>query len=178
MQVFNPLLFSGFWYEVSSIKPNVTPYIQQHCRNTKSLYLYDNSNPLKTILHIQTACSDFDSSVKTSLEAEITCKVVSLSNSTTNSTTKCIINYPSQPFIPQIDYRIIDTDYSSYAIVATNINNKLNNLSIIQIYSRTPYPGQKFIRNYKNSLYKLFNYKKEQFYDTPQDIACIALPPE
>ena len=121
MQVFNPLLFSGFWYEVSSIKPNITPYVQQHCRNTKTLFIYDNSNPSKSILHTQTACTDFDNTVKTTLEAEISCNNISPSK----SSTKCIISYPSQPFVPQSEYKILNTDYSTYAIVATNTYNKI-----------------------------------------------------
>ena len=174
MQVFNPLLFSGFWYEVSSIKPNITPYIQQHCRNTKTLFIYDNSNPSKSILHTQTACTDFDNTVKTTLEAEISCNNISPSK----SSTKCIISYPSQPFVPQIEYKILNTDYSTYAIVATNTyKNKINSSSIIQIYARVPYPGAKFLKTHKNTLYKLFNYNID-FYDTPQDLACIIIPPE
>ena len=182
MQVFSPLLFSGFWYEVSSIKPNIVPYIQQHCRNTKTLFIYDNSNPSKSILHTQTACTDFDNTVKTTLEAEISCNNISSSKSSMKSSTKCIISYPSQPFVPQSEYKILNTDYSTYAIVATNTyNNKINSSSIIQIYARVPYPGAKFITTYKNTLYKLFNYNyknNNEFYDTPQDLACIAIPPE
>ena len=174
MQVFSPLLFSGFWYEVSSIKPNIVPYIQQHCRNTKTLFIYDNSNPSKSILHTQTACTDFDNTVKTTLEAEISCNNISPSK----SSTKCIISYPSQPFVPQIEYKILNTDYSTYAIVATNTyKNKINSSSIIQIYARVPYPGAKFLKTHKNTLYKLFNYNID-FYDTPQDLACIIIPPE
>ena len=138
MQVFNPLLFSGFWYEVSSIKPNVAPYIQQHCRNTKTLFIYDNSNPSKSILHTQTACTDFDNTVKTTLEAEITCNNISSSKSSMKSSTKCIISYPSQSFVPQIEYKILNTDYSTYAIVATK--NKYINISfLINVKFNIPY---------------------------------------
>jgi lipocalin len=162
MTQFNPLRYSGMWYEVSSKKVN--PYgVAAKCRNTKTLLQYDvNTNKI----HSQTACSDFQNNLSVFLETEIVCK---------NNSTRCKISYPSDPFIPTFSYNIIETDYSTYSFVATNSGKDSINL---QIFSRDSYPGPEWINNKKLDLLSkhfITQYEMNEFYDTPQDLVCIPI---
>jgi lipocalin len=162
MTHFNPLKYSGMWYEISSKKVN--PYgIAAKCRNTKTLLQFEVST---NKIHAQTACSDFQNNMNVFLETEIVCK---------NNSTKCKISYPSDPFIPTFSYNIVETGYSTYAFVATNSGKEFKNL---QIFSRDPHPGQDWIDNKKNALlskHLITQYEMDKFYDTPQDLMCIPI---
>jgi lipocalin len=166
MTHFNGLKYSGIWYEVSSKKTN--PYdIAAKCRNTKTLLQYDKSN---NKIHSQTACGDYQGNMNVFLESEIVCK---------DNKTICKISYPSDPFIPELTFRIIDTDYSSYSFVSTgaNINKESQNW---QIYSRIPYPGSEWIQNKKNLLLHISTLNKkdiDEFIDTPQDLVYVPFVP-
>ncbi|MCD9642278.1 hypothetical protein HAX54_028979, partial [Datura stramonium] len=67
------------------------------------------------------------------------------------------------PFIPKEPYDVIATDYDNFAVVSG-----AKDKSFVQIYSRTPDPGPKFIEKYKNYLAS-FGYDPSKIKDTPQD---------
>ena len=97
-----------------------------------------------------------------------------------NYTLKVNDEYTQVPYYTNFIKQFIELKNKCKIIVLDDTNtykNKINSSSIIQIYARVPYPGAKFLKTHKNTLYKLFNYNID-FYDTPQDLACIAIPPE
>ena len=59
------------------------------------------------------------------------------------------VRFPQIPFIPPEPYDVIRTDYKNYALVQGAADT-----SFVQIYSRTPKPGRKFIEEQKAFLAK------------------------
>jgi len=165
---FNPLKYSGLWYEVSSKKTNQNG-IAAKCRNTKTIIDFDADT---NKIHSQTACGDYQGNMKVFLESEIICK---------DNNTRCKISYPADPFIPTLNYNIIDTDYTTYSFVAINGNGNKNSNKESQnwqIYSRVPYPGTEWIEQMKERLLSISSLTTDEineFYDTPLDLACVPL---
>lgn len=83
---------------------------------------------------------------------------------------KCVLKFPAIPFIPPEPYDVIRTDYENYAIVQGAADT-----SFVQIYSRVPKPGKKFIEEQKKFL-KQFGYPVESIRDTPQDCPEVPIP--
>lgn len=75
---------------------------------------------------------------------------------------KCVLRFPAIPFVPPEPYDVIRTDYKTYALV-----QGANDTSFVQIYSRTPNPGDEFLKARLETLKEL-GYPVEKIKRTPQ----------
>ncbi|XP_021772393.1 chloroplastic lipocalin-like [Chenopodium quinoa] len=165
---FDPVRYSGRWFEVASLKRGFAGQGQEDCHCTQGIYTFDMEAPA---IQVDTFCvhggpdgyitgirgkvqclSEEDKELKeTALERQEMIKE------------KCYLRFPTLPFIPKEPYDVIATDYDNYAIVSG-----AKDKSFVQIYSRTPNPGPEFIEKYKNYLAD-FGYDPNKIKDTPQD---------
>lgn len=76
---------------------------------------------------------------------------------------KCVLRFPSLPFIPAETYDILATDYKTFALVQGSPDQ-----SFVQIYSRTPNPGKAFIED-KKAYLRSIGWDTTDVRDTPQD---------
>lgn len=75
---------------------------------------------------------------------------------------KCVLRFPALPFIPPEPYDVIRTDYTSYALV-----QGANDTSFVQVYARTPNPGDEFLKARLKTLKEL-GYSVDLIKKTPQ----------
>ncbi|KAM0868373.1 hypothetical protein ACQ4PT_041364 [Festuca glaucescens] len=165
---FDPVRYSGRWFEVASLKRGFAGQGQEDCHCTQGVYTFDEKS---RAIQVETFCvhgspdgyitgirgrvqclSEEDmASAETDLEREEMIR------------SKCFLRFPTLPFIPKLPYDVIATDYDNYAVVSG-----AKDASFIQIYSRTPNPGPEFIEKYK-SYAANFGYDPSKIKDTPQD---------
>ncbi|KAF5948816.1 hypothetical protein HYC85_014773 [Camellia sinensis] len=165
---FDPIRYSGRWFEVASLKRGFAGQGQEDCHCTQGVYTFDMDTPA---IQVDTFCvHGGPDGYITGIRGKVQC--LSEEDLEKNETEleklemikeKCYLRFPTLPFIPKEPYDVIATDYDNYALVSG-----AKDKSFIQIYSRTPVPGPKFIENYKSILAN-YGYDPSKIKDTPQD---------
>ncbi|GJT47948.1 chloroplastic lipocalin [Tanacetum coccineum] len=165
---FDPVRYSGRWYEVASLKRGFAGQGQEDCHCTQGVYTIDAATQA---IQVDTFCvHGAPDGYITGIRGRVQC----LSEEDTEKTEtdlertemireKCYLRFPTLPFIPKLPYDVIDTDYDTFALVSG-----AKDKGFIQIYSRTPNPGPEFIEKYKLVLAD-FGYDPTKIKDTPQD---------
>ncbi|KAG2568970.1 hypothetical protein PVAP13_7NG364500 [Panicum virgatum] len=152
---FDPVRYSGRWFEVASLKRGFAGQGQEdcHCTQVDTFCVHGGPDGYITGIRGRVQClSEEDmASAETDLERQEMIRE------------KCFLRFPTLPFIPKEPYDVLATDYDNYAIVSG-----AKDTSFIQIYSRTPNPGPEFIEKYKSYVAN-FGYDPSKIKDTPQD---------
>ncbi|CAL5025333.1 unnamed protein product [Urochloa decumbens] len=157
---FDPVRYSGRWFEVASLKRGFAGQGQEdcHCTQVDTFCVHGGPDGYITGIRGRVQClSEEDmASAETDLERQEMIRG------------KCFLRFPTLPFIPKEPYDVLATDYDNYAIVSG-----AKDTSFIQIYSRTPNPGPEFIDKYK-SYTANFGYDPSKIKDTPQDCEYVS----
>jgi len=144
----DPYKYSGVWYEVASHKAGFYGLGQNDCMDTRGVYEYDSE---RNEIDVHTQCRHLNKRVS-GINGIVKCP-------STGRT--CMLRFPIAPFVPHAIYRVLDTDYESYALVEGS-----NDKSFVQIYSRYSRPGMKFIEAQKEKL-KAWGYNPDDIHITP-----------
>lgn len=165
---FDPVRYSGRWFEVASLKRGFAGQGQGDCHCTQGVYTFNADKPA---IQVDTFCvHGGPDGYITGIRGNVQC--LSEEDKEKNVTDlekremikeKCYLRFPTLPFIPKEPYDVIATDYDNFALVSG-----AKDKSFVQIYSRTPDPGPEFIEKYKVYLAD-FGYDTSQIKDTPQD---------
>ncbi|GLT83518.1 hypothetical protein SLE2022_018040 [Rubroshorea leprosula] len=165
---FDPVRYSGRWFEVASLKRGFAGQGQEDCHCTQGVYTFDMSIPS---IQVDTFCvHGGPDGYITGIRGKVQC--LSEEEKEKNETDlemqemikeKCYLRFPTLPFIPKEPYDVIATDYDNFSLVSG-----AKDKSFIQIYSRTPDPGPQFIEKYKAYLAN-FGYDPSKIKETPQD---------
>ncbi|GLT65949.1 hypothetical protein SLA2020_383470 [Shorea laevis] len=165
---FDPVRYSGRWFEVASLKRGFAGQGQEDCHCTQGVYTFDMSIPS---IQVDTFCvHGGPDGYITGIRGKVQC--LSEEEKEMNETDlemqemikeKCYLRFPTLPFIPKEPYDVIATDYDNFSLVSG-----AKDKSFIQIYSRTPDPGPQFIEKYKAYLAN-FGYDPSKIKETPQD---------
>lgn len=165
---FDPVRYSGRWFEVASLKRGFAGQGQEDCHCTQGVYTFDMATPS---IQVDTFCvHGGPDGYITGIRGKVQC--LSEEDLMKNATElekqemikeKCYLRFPTLPFIPKEPYDVIATDYDNFALVSG-----AKDKSFIQIYSRRPDPGPEFIEKYKSYLAN-FGYDPNKIKDTPQD---------
>ncbi|XP_022566043.1 chloroplastic lipocalin-like isoform X2 [Brassica napus] len=165
---FDPVRYSGRWFEVASLKRGFAGQGQEDCHCTQGLYTFDMKEPA---IRVDTFCvHGSPDGYITGIRGKVQCVGAQDLEKTETDLEKqemikekCYLRFPTIPFIPKLPYDVIATDYDNYALVSG-----AKDRSFVQVYSRTPNPGPEFIAKYKDYLAQ-FGYDPENIKDTPQD---------
>ncbi|CAK7338425.1 unnamed protein product [Dovyalis caffra] len=165
---FDPVRYSGRWFEVASLKRGFAGQGQEDCHCTQGVYTFDMEKPA---IQVDTFCvHGGPDGYITGIRGNVQClSEDDLEKSATELEKqemiagKCYLRFPTLPFIPKEPYDVIATDYDNFALVSG-----AKDKSFVQIYSRTPNPGPAFIEKYKAYLAD-FGYDPSKIKDTPQD---------
>ncbi|XP_068669327.1 chloroplastic lipocalin [Aristolochia californica] len=165
---FDPVRYSGRWFEVASLKRGFAGQGQEDCHCTQGVYTFNAEGPS---LLVDTFCvHGGPNGYITGIRGKVQClseedieKNVSDLERQEMIKQKCYLKFPTLPFIPKEPYDVIATDYNNFSLVSG-----AKDRSFIQIYSRTPNPGREFIDKYKSYL-ATFGYDPSKIKDTPQD---------
>ncbi|KAK6230325.1 hypothetical protein QUC31_001843 [Theobroma cacao] len=165
---FDPVRYSGRWFEVASLKRGFAGQGQEDCHCTQGVYTFDMKAPA---IQVDTFCvHGGPDGYITGIRGKVQCLPdEDLVNNETDLEKqemikeKCYLRFPTLPFIPKEPYDVIATDYDNFSLVSG-----AKDRSFIQIYSRTPDPGPEFIEKYKAYLAN-FGYDPSKIKDTPQD---------
>ncbi|KAH0460709.1 hypothetical protein IEQ34_011372 [Dendrobium chrysotoxum] len=165
---FDPVRYSGRWFEVASLKSGFAGQGQEDCHCTQGVYSFDAET---LSIQVDTFCvHGGPDGYITGIRGKVQC--LSLENMEKAETDlemkevireKCFLRFPTLPFIPKEPYDVIATDYDNFALVSG-----AKDKSFVQIYSRRPDPGPDFINKYKSYLADL-GYDPNKIKDTPQD---------
>ncbi|KAK6774191.1 hypothetical protein RDI58_029430 [Solanum bulbocastanum] len=165
---FDPIRYSGRWFEVASLKRGFAGQGQEDCHCTQGIYTVDMHAPA---IQVDTFCvHGGPDGYITGIRGRVQC--LNEEDKEKDETDlekqemireKCYLRFPTLPFIPKEPYDVIATDYDNFAVVSG-----AKDKSFVQIYSRTPNPGPEFIEKYKNYLAS-FGYDPSKIKDTPQD---------
>ncbi|XP_052886270.1 chloroplastic lipocalin isoform X3 [Gossypium arboreum] len=165
---FDPVRYSGRWFEVASLKRGFAGQGQEDCHCTQGVYTFDMKTPA---IQVDTFCvHGGPDGYITGIRGKVQC--LSDEDLVKNETDlekqemikeKCYLRFPTLPFIPKEPYDVIATDYDNFSLVSG-----AKDTSFIQIYSRTPNPGHEFIEKYKSYLSN-YGYDPSKIKDTPQD---------
>ncbi|XP_044472904.1 chloroplastic lipocalin [Mangifera indica] len=165
---FDPVRYSGRWFEVASLKRGFAGQGQEDCHCTQGVYTFDMEAPS---IQVDTFCvHGGPDGYITGIRGKVQClPEEELENSETDLEKlemikqKCYLRFPTLPFIPKEPYDVIATDYDNFSLVSG-----AKDRSFVQIYSRTPDPGPAFIEKYKSYLVN-YGYDPSKIKDTPQD---------
>ncbi|KAF8409526.1 hypothetical protein HHK36_005603 [Tetracentron sinense] len=165
---FDPIRYSGRWFEVASLKRGFAGQGQEDCHCTQGLYTFNAEAPS---IQVDTFCiHGGPDGYITGIRGNVQCvadedleKSESDLEKQEMIKEKCYLRFPTLPFIPKEPYDVIATDYDNFALVSG-----AKDKSFIQIYSRNPTPGPQFIEKYKSYLAN-FGYDSLRIKDTPQD---------
>jgi lipocalin len=142
----DPFKFSGAWYEVASYKAGFEPLSALTCMDSRGVYEYRGD---ADEFDVQLGCRRLDRSVS-SIKAVMRCPSL-----------KCSVRYPSAPFVQPSYFRVLETDYESYALI-----EGAEDKSFVQIFSRYARPGNRFIEARKQLL-RNWGYDPELIHTTP-----------
>ncbi|KAF3453499.1 hypothetical protein FNV43_RR03939 [Rhamnella rubrinervis] len=170
---FDPIRYSGRWFEVASLKGGFAGQGQEDCHCTQGVYTIDMKTPS---IQVDTFCvHGGPDGFITGIKGKVQClPEEDLGKNETDLEMqemikeKCYLRFPTLPFIPKEPYDVIATDYDKFALVSG-----AKDRSFIQIYSRTPNPGPEFIEKYKSYLAN-FGYDPSKIKDTPQDCEVLS----
>ncbi|XP_019435435.1 PREDICTED: chloroplastic lipocalin isoform X2 [Lupinus angustifolius] len=170
---FDPIRYSGRWFEVASLKRGFAGQGQQDCHCTQGVYTFDRE---AASIQVDTFCvHGSPDGYITGIRGKVQCLSEEDLEKNENDLEKqemikekCYLRFPTLPFIPKEPYDVIDTDYDNFALVSG-----AKDRSFIQIYSRTPNPGPEFIEKYKTYLGN-FGYDPNKIKDTPQDCEAMS----
>lgn len=154
--VLDPFKFSGAWYEVASHKAGFTPLSAYTCMDTRSVYEYD---PDRDEFDVRLACRHLDRKVS-SIKAVMRCPPAKGSSLSPN----CSVRYPSAPYVQPSMFKVLDTDYESYALV-----EGAEDKSFVQIFSRYARPGNRFVEA-KAELLRNWGYDPRLIHLTPMTL--------
>ncbi|XP_008776732.2 chloroplastic lipocalin isoform X1 [Phoenix dactylifera] len=165
---FDPVRYSGRWFEVASLKRGFAGQGQEDCHCTQGIYMFDAQMPS---IQVDTFCvHGGPDGYITGIRGKVQClseedieKAETDLEKQEMIKEKCYLRFPTLPFIPKEPYDVIATDYDSFSLVSG-----AKDKGFIQIYSRTPNPGLEFIEKYKMYLAN-FGYDPSKIKDTPQD---------
>lgn len=149
----DPFKFSGAWYEVASHKAGFPPLNELTCMDTRSVYEY---NPDTDEFDMQIGCRHLDRRIS-AVKATMRCPPAKDGNLVPN----CSVRYPAAPYVQPSHFRILATDYESYALV-----EGAEDKSFVQIFSRYARPGNRFIEA-KAQLLRNWGYDPEWIHMTP-----------
>lgn len=150
---FDPFKYSGAWYEVASHKAGFYGLGQYDCMDTRGIYEYD---PDRDEIDVATQCRHLDGRVS-GIRGVVKCPL----SKTGKALADCSLRFPTAPYVPPATYRILETDYSTYALVEGASDH-----SFVQIYSRYPRPGMRFIEERKQLL-RNWGYDPDMIHMTP-----------
>ncbi|XP_010547795.1 PREDICTED: chloroplastic lipocalin isoform X2 [Tarenaya hassleriana] len=170
---FDPIRYSGRWFEVASLKRGFAGQGQEDCHCTQGVYTVDTKAPA---IQVDTFCiHGGPDGYITGIRGRVQCLPEEDLEKTETDLEKremikekCYLRFPTLPFIPKEPYDVIATDYDTFALVSG-----AKDRSFVQIYSRTPTPGPEFIDKYKNYLAQ-FGYDPAKIKDTPQDCEAMS----
>lgn len=170
---FDPVKYSGRWFEVASLKRGFAGAGQEDCHCTQGVYTYDMNIPS---IQVDTFCvHGSPDGYITGIRGKVQCLSDDEKEMQENDLEKqemirekCYLRFPTLPFIPKEPYDVIATDYDNYALVSG-----AKDKSFVQIYSRTPNPGPQFIEKYKAYLAN-YGYDSSKIKDTPQDCQAMS----
>lgn len=161
MATFDPIQYSGAWYEVASHKAGFYGLGQYDCMDTRGLYEYD---PERDEIDVRTQCRHLDGRIS-GIKGIVKC---SLGPPPKNQRglSDCTLRFPTAPYVPPTTYRVLETDYSTFALIEGGTGPK--GLSpFVQIYSRYPRPGNRFIEDKKRILQEHWGYDAKDIHATP-----------
>jgi lipocalin len=153
LTVLDPFKFSGGWYEVASHKAGFSPLSAYTCLDTRSLYEW---NPDTEEFDAQTQCRHLDKSVG-GIKSIMRCPPLKGGNVGTT----CAVRYPNAPYVQPSRFKVLATDYESYALV-----EGAEDKSFVQIFSRYARPGNSFVEA-KAELLKAWGYDPNWLHMTP-----------
>lgn len=165
---FDPVRYSGRWFEVASLKRGFAGQGQEDCHCTQGIYTFDMETPA---IQVDTFCvHGGPDGYITGIRGRVQCLTEEEKKKAETDLEmqemireKCYLRFPTLPFIPKEPYDVIATDYDNFALVSG-----AKDQSFVQIYSRTPNPGPAFIEKYKSYLAN-YGYDPSEIKDTPQD---------
>jgi lipocalin len=146
--IIEPPLYAGQWYEVASHKQGFYGLGQNDCMDTRGEYEYDQTHDQ---FIVTTQCRHLNGRVS-GIRGIVKCPKKSSS---------CNLRFPTVPFVPPAQYRILETDYNSYSLVEGATDK-----SFVQIYARSPRPGTTFIDSMRSKL-KRWGYDPNMIHVTP-----------
>lgn len=170
---FDPVRYSGRWFEVASLKRGFAGQGQEDCHCTQGVYSFD---PESASIEVDTFCvHGGPDGYITGIRGKVQCLTEEDKEKAETDLEmqemikgKCFLRFPTLPFIPKEPYDVIATDYDTFALVSG-----AKDKSFIQIYSREPNPGADFINKYKSYLAD-FGYDPNKIKDTPQDCEAMS----
>ncbi|KAG8066343.1 hypothetical protein GUJ93_ZPchr0004g39974 [Zizania palustris] len=170
---FDPVRYSGRWFEVASLKRGFAGQGQEDCHCTQGVYSFDEKS---RSIQVDTFCvHGGPDGYITGIRGRVQClSEEDMASAETDLERqemirgKCFLRFPTLPFIPKEPYDVLATDYDNYAVVSG-----AKDTSFIQIYSRTPNPGPEFIDKYKTYAAN-FGYDPSKIKDTPQDCEAMS----
>ncbi len=157
---FDPFHYSGAWYEVASHKAGFYGIGQYDCMDTRGVYEYD---PDRDEIHVQTQCRHMDGKIS-GIKGIVTCPK-SAPPLKARGLIDCALRFPTAPYVPPTTYRVLETDYSTYALVEGGDGPK-GRSPFVQIYSRFTRPGMRFIEA-KKELLRAWGYNPDEIHMTP-----------
>ncbi|GMH40056.1 hypothetical protein BSKO_07960 [Bryopsis sp. KO-2023] len=177
--LFDPMSYIGRWYEVASLKQGFAGEGQEDCHCTQGIYMPKELENGAIGISVNTFCLHGGPKGRISgIQGSVSCAQPALLKLLPEFETeferregivaKCVLKFPSIPFIPAEPYDVIATDYDSYALVQGAADT-----SFVQIYSRTPNPGKEFLDARLKQLEE-FGYPVKLIKETPQD--CPTIP--
>jgi len=153
---FDQFRYSGAWYEVASHKAGFYGLGQYDCMDTRGIYEYDSE---RDQIDVGTQCRHMDGRIS-GIKGVVRCPV----GKPTRGLADCTLRFPTAPYVPPATYRILETDYETYALV-----EGAGDRSFVQIYSRYPRPGLRFIDE-KTRLLEAWGYDPKLIHMTPVTI--------
>ena len=152
----DPFKFSGAWYEVGNHKVGYEPLSAMTCMDSRGIYEYA---PDRDEFDVQLGCRHMDRKMS-AIKAVMRCPPLKDGN----VSAKCAVRYPSAPYVQPSYFRVLDTDYESYALV-----EGAEDKSFVQIFSRYARPGNRFIEA-KARLLEAWGYDPAWIHASPVTI--------
>lgn len=138
-QLLDPFKYAGSWHEVASYKQGFAPLSEYTCLDNNVVLEYDPDNEQ---FDAAFQCRRLDKKI-TGIKGIIICPPAK--GFEVSST--CSVRFPSAPYVPPGQHKVLETDYESYAIV-----EGAGDKSFVQIMSRFAHPGLRFIDEKKEIL--------------------------